>query len=430
MSIAGNTQQAAPQMPDQGALASGAVGAGPEFPGFTDNSQQPPQQPPQPQQPQEPPQQQPTTPAASTAPPEGAQAPPGVGGGQGDQAESMAFREALKARGLPVDQYADLDDEALLGVLVDTWHRLPELEQWAQIGQFAAQNPEEAIKLLTQQQPTAGQQLASDQQQPAGAQGQPPAQQDQEDGEIEPPWGKPPEWDHKWNELATTDPQTGEPNFGSLNGYLLPRWMARRQWERKAAQMLLEKPGEVIKPYVEHAINRALGDFRKQIEDWFQQQRSTEQDQLFEASFQQAYEPYIYETDAQGRPIIDPRTNQPIYSDYGRRLLSKVDELRQMGVKDLAYAYKTAMEMLPPPAPPGTDTPQTPATQGVPGGVGQSGPNPAEAAKQRFLNPPADRSGSFQNADQGEQFPEDISPAEMMKQFIARHGAPALPGVP
>jgi hypothetical protein len=297
-----------------------------------------------------------TTPPTETPP---AETPPSEPTETAD-ASQIGFRDALKSRGYDVSQFDD--DEAIVDHLVEQARvsaRVPQLEQAARYVEYLAPYADEIDKLVqAKQQPAA---------EPTPAE--------------EHYWGTAPEWDPTWEQYLETDASgkvTTAPNSPSPN--LHHKYIARRDWERQKASRLVTDPAAAVRPGLQSDFDK-INERMDKIEQGLVSKEETQRVN----SFVVANENWLYQQDANGQPVIDPASRQPIFSERGAEFVRIAQELQQTGMDaDQIPAY--AMRMLPPengqtiPSSPGATT-----TAPVPAPPTTSTPPVADEMKDQFL---------------------------------------------
>ncbi len=317
-----------------------------------------------------------------------------------------------------------MDDAAILDVLVNAHRQVPQLEELAQYGQWAVQNWDAIQKAMGGQQPAPNGQP----QQPA----QPAAEPEK------PYWDAGPEWDPRLEQFLRRDEQGNIVTVGVNDPTLPARYIARKQWEQDALNRILSDPYGAIEPKVQSLLDQTRKAVIEDVQKWYAETRRQEQDQQFTQSFIQANERALYQTDAQGRLVIDPRTKRPVLSQTGMEFHRTIDELRKAGVSDPVTATNLALKMIgagQPQAPPANQPGAAPVAPPAP----QAPALPAHvAAQERFLGQEAaaahspNRAGSFPSPISPSAPPQntaELGPEELMRQYMAVHGTPTPPAV-
>lgn len=142
-------------------------------------------------------------------------------------------------------------------------------------------------------------------------------------------WPKRPEWEDHWEQFLIRDPETGrivvDPKSGAAPD-LAQKYTAYKAWERKTLDRIASDPQgfaresglfapleEQYKSQVQTLREEILGDLRKEIQ--------AQQQFNFGQQFAAQHGDWMYQKDMAGRPIIDPRTNQPALTNDGQQLL-------------------------------------------------------------------------------------------------------------
>lgn len=241
---------------------------------------------------------------AGAAPHEGVQSgghQQGVGG----------FREALRQRGVNVDQWDD--DFSALDALMG---QLQQAQQLAQYGHQYIQHAGEFQRFLQEQQ----------------------ARQQAQQGA--PKWWNPPEFRPEWRNLVTRDPQTGDPKL--VQGAppdILPKYLAYEQYRRDFADRFLTNPEETLQPFVQQ---QAQAIAQEMVNHHLQGY----QDRVYADSFVQQNSSWLHQRDANGNVFADPVSGSPRLTAEGERFRMYVQEAERAGIRDIRAMEKFALGML------------------------------------------------------------------------------------
>ena len=308
-------------------------------------------------------------------------------------------------------------DEALFDHLArqqELASQVPSLQQLAQYGQALLPYDQQIAELIQSQRSPI-------QPQPTAAA---PAQQ-------EPYWPKPPEWDQAWQQRLGRDPQTGEVTGSPVD---LQRYQAYQDWQRNALERLIRDPYEAIAP-------RLQQDYKSQME----MARRVAREELSAYQQEQAIngfvldnQAWIYQKGADGRPMIDRQSGQPVFSQDGVAFSQAVSLLERAGA-NVALIPQLATQMVfghrdptapqaqaaYPAAPPSSTA--SPSAAPLPSAPLSLPVPPAEATKQQFIAgviAEANRAGSLAAAAQpggpAQHLEED--PVEMLRRDFAQAG--------
>jgi hypothetical protein len=274
-----------------------------------------------------------------------------------EAAAQLDFRNAMKERGYDPSQFET--DEALVDHLVEQARvsaRVPQLEQAARYVEYLSPYAEEIDKLVqSKQQPAV---------EPTPAE--------------EHYWGTPPEWDPTWEQYLETDAAgkvTTSPNSPSPN--LHHKYIARRDWERQKASVMLTDPVAAIRPGLQKDFDAIKEEARKIAREEITAMRQDQQANSFAVANQE----WLYQQGADGQPMIDPASHQPVFSPRGVTFVQIAQELQRTGM-DPNQIPLYALRMLPP-----ENAQQTAPTPAAPALAPAPAPAPpvANEMKEQFL---------------------------------------------
>jgi hypothetical protein len=184
------------------------------------------------------------------------------------------------------------------------------------------------------------------QQQVAAAQQAPPPMDDLPSSYEEPPqqsmdpWS-PPDYDEKWTDLLTVDPDTGKyiPSSEHVNPSVAMRANEYRDWMRGKGKEFWQNPYDFMKPGLE-----------TWVRDMIDEQVGTALDQTATDgnvnSFLQANARRFYITDMNGMPLSDPVTGSEMLTPQGEMLKVHAEAGRNMGLHDPNAIQEYALNML------------------------------------------------------------------------------------
>lgn len=212
-------------------------------------------------------------------------------------ASKQSIRDLLAAKGLKVE--GD-DDEAALNNLVRLTRQAEAVQPYVSKVHEYVQNAEDFARYKAYQQQAAFQQT---QQQQAQAK----------------PWWNPPEFDRNW--LKYVDQANGGFKEGTPL-HIQEGVQKYVDYQNGFSQRFLENPAEALKPWADELKREWLQEAQQQFQhQQYQQQVSHELAQIGQQN------PWMYQSDAEGQPIINPATGQKVMTDVGAQVIQYADSL-------------------------------------------------------------------------------------------------------
>ncbi len=247
--------------------------------------------------------------------------------------ERVSVRDFLSSKGYDTSTFADDDalGEHLLSQL-EAARQVPQLQQAARYAEWVQPYAEDVEALIRQRQ-QGGAEPAT-QPPPAGAQ---PAAEPA----AEPYWPKPPEWDPTWDQYVTQDDQGNyvtSPNSPSPG--LHHKFMARREWDRRQAARLLEDPAAAVLPGLQPHFDKHQESTLEKVKELLAADRQQQHDNAFVIDNQA----WLYQQDANGRPLVDRQSGQPVFSPQGMLFQHYAQQLQGAGT-DPSLIPQLAMQM-------------------------------------------------------------------------------------
>lgn len=288
--------------------------------------------------------------------------------------EAVSFRDALSEKGHDLSQFQD--DEALLKHIegqLKLAEQVPQLQQSARYMEYLAPYADKIEQLVQ-----AESQPGTVQTQPAVAPAptEPVAEADY--------WDKSPEWDPAWREQITTETapdgsQTLVCRAGARPD-LVTKYHARRDWEQRQSDKLLEDPAAAVRPGLKSDFDALREDFRTIARE----ELNTYRQQQYDNAFVMENQEWLYQKGADGQPLIDQQTGQSVLSSQGMAFGNIASQLGTAGL-DPALVPQVAMQLAL-----GTPLGQQTSPASVPNPSvtpvpGQAAPSTAEAHKEQFL---------------------------------------------
>lgn len=248
--------------------------------------------------------------SVSTGQPElGGEAAAHAGAGEAQAQATTSFREQLAAAGIPIQ---GTDDAQALAEIRQIYQALPQIQQMAQ------QNQQLQAYYAQQQQAAQLQQQAA-QMQRGGPQVQP--YNGNPTGGA--PRGGRPEFDPSWvnlvhtvnGEIVPKNPLTCHPDIPA-------KVKAYQDWEQATVQHMLDnyRSPEEQQAEIDQRVQAAI----QQNLQAFQQQQS-QQAQIQQIQSQLGAQ--LYQMGANGQPVVNPITRQPVYTQYGSEYVGTLQGL-------------------------------------------------------------------------------------------------------
>jgi hypothetical protein len=274
--------------------------------------------------------------------------------------------------------------------LGNAFRQAQQAQQLAQYGQFYLQHQSEFDKWRQSQQQAAA---------------------------TEKPWWSefwnPPEYQHGWESLLTTDAQGNVIPKPGTPPDVLPKYLAYQQFQREQAQQLMRNPFQFFeKPIQMIAQKIAMEEVRRHLGQYSEQNYATE--------FTRNNASWLYQRSGDGQVILDPVTRAPALSGWGTRFRDYVLHAQQMGIMDVRGQEQWAMGMVQ------RDyaISQMPAPGGAGGAPAGGAPvNPRDAANAQFLQ--QQTNGRLANPGSAPVVPANTPPQkislaeQLRKQFQA-----------
>lgn len=196
------------------------------------------------------------------------------------------------------------------------------------------------------------------------------------------------------------------------------------EWRAKRAEMLVDRPMEVLRGEVEKLLEEQGFVRKDQIDSLMRESKERE----FTAAVNQMYAPHFYVAGADGNPQVDPATGQPRLSEWGWKFVEAREYFSNTcGIKDPVKLTQAIIRSIGEPV-----VPKQPAAQPAPNGNGHSVPQsapqpvpqPAATPQQTFVQaatqaatqfppyPTADR-GGVQGQPLLGTSPNDMTPPDI-----------------
>ena len=223
--------------------------------------------------------------------------------GQAQAQQAAAIIAAIKQRGIDPSVYGIADDNAAVDTFARILQAWPQLYQLAQIGQAVVPHLDKVREVLSGGNTGA---------QAAGVQGGAPAVGAPQPQPVEPQndyWPKPPEWNPEWARYLTVGVDGQVRAVNPLYEKYAEAYHAREKWAEQNLDRLLHDPVGVVlnAPQFKETIQQVL-----QEEFDRRNERST-----IEGIIRENAE-HFFVRGADGAPVIDPITNQPVLTPQGQ----------------------------------------------------------------------------------------------------------------
>lgn len=339
-------------------------------------------------------------PAASVTPPPPA-APADAQPGS-PAASDPTIRDRLVEYGYTADQLGDATDADILRYLATQAQAVPQLQQYAQLGQQVA--PQwDAYQAWQAEQAKAAQQNEQ----------VPPAV------ESEPYWPVAPDWDTSMERFLTRNDHGDivvRPEYiGQVNPNLAQQYSAHEQWVQGRRQELFADPAAAVLPGLQPKF-----DERYATKDDLQAQIQELVDQQFLSSVTASREPDWYELDpTTGDYIKDPSTGKPLLTEYGANYSRDIQFLQSIDMNNPAHRVALLDRLNPHPQATGQQ-PQTAPPQIAP----PQPPTPqqqfVDVAQKHANVPPAQRGGVAGQPTMTN--PNDLAPPFFSDIYSQAHG--------
>jgi hypothetical protein len=230
-----------------------------------------------------------------------------------------SIRDEAKSLGLDLSSHAD--DESALRYMVQSMNgiaaqqqRLKQLEQLLPYAQAYAQHGEAFRQFLASQQKG---------QKPAG-----PAK-----------FWDPPEYDPSWLQMLERDPASNELKLrAGAPPDILPKYLAYDQYRRNFGDRLLSNPAETLAPLIQEIAGQVTHQYYQQNMGRYQESTAVQE-------FEREHGNWLYQRDANGRPVSDAMGNA-IFTPEGQRFVAYANQAKQMGINDIGGRFGYARDML------------------------------------------------------------------------------------
>lgn len=152
-------------------------------------------------------------------------------------------------------------------------------------------------------------------------------------------WWKAPEYDPAWAQKLTRDPQTGEIKaVPGADPAIVQKYAAWVDHQRGFLERFAQNPIEAIRPGIEQLV-------RAEAEKLVQQQLGGYQERTSAQAWVQQNSSWLHERDAQGAPVRNPQTGEPVLSALGQAFRGHVNRAVELGLSGVEAQREYAMAM-------------------------------------------------------------------------------------
>ena len=162
----------------------------------------------------------------------------------------------------------------------------------------------------------------------------------EEPQEYESPW-QPPEYDERWNELLSVDPDTGKyvPASEHINPDVAMKANEYRDWMRSQGKQFWQNPYDFMKPGLEGWVRDMIDEQVGAAMDQSDTDNNVD-------NFLQQNARRFFLTDMNGVPLQDPNTGGEMLTPEGEALKYHATAARNLGIYDANAIQEYALNML------------------------------------------------------------------------------------